>query len=104
MSLAAVTTMMPLAKAGLAPLVAGAGQAATKAAEVAKDFESVLVGQMLKESRQTLDKEDGGLFAGDKTDSLGALFDLYMGKHLAESGTIGVADSIARNLTTDRAK
>ena len=103
MSLAAITTMMPLAKAGLAPLVAGAGQAANKAAEVAKDFESVLVGQMLKESRQTLDK-DGGLFAGDKTDSLGALFDLYMGKHLAESGTIGVADSIARNLTTDRAK
>jgi peptidoglycan hydrolase FlgJ len=64
--------------------------------ELAQNFEATFLTQLLKEMRQSLEPES--LFAGDKGDIQGGLFDFFMGKHLADSGGIGFADSIVRQL------
>ena len=65
---------------------------------VAAEFESLMVSQVLKEMRQTL--EPGALFGGDTSDSYGGLFDLYLGKHLAEAGGFGISGMVKRYLET----
>ena len=68
-------------------------------AATAKDFEATFLSLLLKEMRQTLDTEGGGgLFAGDTGDVQGGLFDLYLGKHLADAGGVGFAPAIERQL------
>lgn len=67
---------------------------------VAADFESMIVSILLKEMRQTL--EPGALFGGDSSDSYGGIFDLYLGKHLAEAGGIGIAGMVKHYLETAR--
>lgn len=83
--------------------------ASTKADRLAaavKDFEATFLGMLLKEMRQTLDADGGGgLFAGDSGDVQGGLFDLFLGKHLADAGGVGIASALARNwryTTNDR--
>lgn len=92
-------------KAPVSPVAGALGPAANaagqKVKEVAGDFESLLLGELLKQSRAGLDKEDG-LFAGDKTDSYGALFDFFLGKHLAGAGGLGLADFLGQQLTANR--
>ena len=64
-----------------------------------KDFEATFLGLLLKEMRQTLDTDGGGgLFAGDAGDIQGGLFDLILGKHLADAGGVGFAAALSRNL------
>lgn len=87
---AAATT--PVVKTG--PMVKGAE--ATRVAEMAKEFEATLLSLLLKEMRQTLEPE--GLFPGDQGDVQGGLFDLYMGRHLAESGGVGLASALVRQM------
>ena len=65
-------------------------------ARVAADFEALFVSLVLKEMRQTL--EPGTLVGGDVGDSYGSLFDLYLGKHLAEAGGFGVAEMVRHGL------
>jgi flagellar protein FlgJ len=68
-----------------------------RAAErVAGDFESLFVSLVLKELRQTL--EPDSLFAGDPSDSLGSLFDMFLGQHITKAGGFGVADMVKRYL------
>ena len=70
-----------------------------RSAATAKDFEATFLSLLLKEMRQTLDTEGGGgLFAGDTGDVQGGLFDLYLGKHLADAGGVGFAPAIERQL------
>ncbi|MBA4065281.1 MAG: hypothetical protein C0501_16530 [Isosphaera sp.] len=73
------------------------GAADARRADTAKEFEAVFLSMLLKEMRQTLDP-DGGLFPGDTGDIQGGLFDLYLGRHLADSGGVGMAAAIARQL------
>ena len=61
--------------------------------EIASDFESLFISLLLKEMRQTL---DGGFFGGDGADVYGGIFDMTMGRHLAESKILGVGDMITR--------
>ncbi|HEY1188500.1 MAG TPA: rod-binding protein, partial [Gemmata sp.] len=42
--------------------------------------------------------EGGGLFPGDSGDVQGGLFDLYMGRHLAGAGGIGLAAALVRQM------
>jgi flagellar protein FlgJ len=63
---------------------------------VAADFEAMFVSLVLKEMRQTL--EPGSLFGMDAGDSFGGLFDLYLGKHLAQSGGFGVGEMVRQYL------
>jgi peptidoglycan hydrolase FlgJ len=59
----------------------------------AAEMETMFLSLLMKEMRQTLES-DGGLFAGDGGDVYGGLFDFYMGKHLADSGGVGLARSM----------
>ena len=61
--------------------------------QVAAEFESMFVSLVLKEMRQTLQEP---MFAGDAGDSLGGLFDMYVGKHLADNGGLGIGEMVKR--------
>jgi Rod binding domain-containing protein len=64
--------------------------------KAATGFESVFLGMLVKEMRQTLDS--GGFFGQDTGDVYGGMFDLYMGQHLAKSGGIGLASWLRQQL------
>jgi flagellar protein FlgJ len=64
---------------------------------MAKEFEATFLSMLLKEMRQTLEPE-GGLFPGDSGDVQGGLFDLYLGRHLAVSGGVGMAAALVRQI------
>lgn len=88
--------------AALLPTAGRAGATVPKAAEakvreMAKEFEATLLGMLLKEMRQTLD-EDGGFFPGDSGDVQGGLFDMFLSKHLADAGGIGLAAALVRQM------
>ena len=57
--------------------------------ELAAQFEGMFVSMLLKEMRSTL---ESGLFGGENSDTYGALFDMYLGQHLADSGALGIRD------------
>ncbi|GEM_PF-1657108 len=64
----------------------------TRDEKVLQQFESVMLSMMLKQMRSSASED--GLFPGDKSDTLGGMFDTYMGDHLAESGGLGLTDSL----------
>lgn len=86
--------MTPLST-GTDAKVKGAGEARLK--EMATEFESTFLSMLLKEMRQTLEP-DGGLFPGDTGDVQGGLFDLYLGRHLADAGGVGMAAALLRQM------
>ncbi|WP_417849018.1 rod-binding protein [Thalassoglobus sp.] len=60
--------------------------------KVGREMESLFVSVLLKEMRQA--GGEGGLFPGDNSDTLGGMFDMFLGQHIAESGGIGLAASL----------
>ena len=60
----------------------------------------MMMSMLLKEMRQTL--EPGALFGGDSSDSFGGIFDLYLGKHVAEAGGLGIAGMVKHYLENAR--
>lgn len=79
-----------LSLAGPPPAPLASQAAATDArqrAELAAQFEGMFVSMLLKEMRATL---EGGLFGGEQSDTYGALFDIHLGQHLADSGALGI--------------
>lgn len=88
------------AAAHLGGLDASVRQAAgaARAADAAKEFEANFLGLLLKQMRETLEP-DAGLFPGDTADVQGGLFDLYLGKHLADAGGVGMAAALARQMS-----
>ena len=60
--------------------------------DVAQEMEGLFTTLLLKQMRQAGGEE--GLFAGESSDTLGGMFDLYLGQHIAESGGLGLAASI----------
>lgn len=67
-----------------------------RAAETAKEFEATILAMLLKDMRQSLDPDT--LFPGDTSDIQGGLFDMYMSRHLADSGGTGLAAIVARQI------
>ena len=61
---------------------------------VASEFESIFLSLMLKEMRNTLDSEEGGLFGKEGSDTFGGMFDLFMGQHLAKAQPLGIGDAV----------
>ncbi len=51
-------------------------------------FEGLFMSMMIKQLRETGSGE--GLFPGDKSDTYGGMFDMFMGDHLAESSDSGL--------------
>jgi Rod binding domain-containing protein len=68
--------------------------------KMASEFESMLLTQLLKDMRQTL--EGDSLFGDDPGDVQGGLFDYFMGKHLADNGGIGLAAALIRQMPTEK--
>ena len=90
----ATTVSTPLAgKPGAT--VKGVG---AKEKEMATEMEATFLAMLLKEMRQTLDEKEGGLFPGDSGDIHGGLFDLYLSRHLADAGGIGIAAALLRQM------
>ena len=87
------TTMLPLSSLTelKASSLAKEGQNLDGAAA---EFESVFMSLLLKEMRNTLDKDDGGLFGSEGSDTFGGMFDMFMGQHLAKAQPLGIADAI----------
>lgn len=75
---------------------------ARRVADTARELEATFLSLLLKEMRQTFEP-DGGLFPGDTGDVQGGLFDLYLGKHLADRGGFGMAAALDRQLRTPHA-
>ncbi len=65
-------------------------------AVLGQQFESLFLTQIIKEMRQTL--EPDGLFGKDGGDVMGGLFDLHLGKHLAQAGGLGIGAMLQRQL------
>ena len=59
------------------------------AREMAQKIESVFVAMLMKQMRQSVSEE--GLFPGDKSDTFGGMFDMYMGDHIAGQKGIGLS-------------
>ena len=60
--------------------------------ETSTEFESMFLSMLVKELRESV---EGGFFGDEKSDSLGAIFDMYMGRHLAESQPLGIGDAVS---------
>lgn len=76
-----------------------ADKAVARVKDMAGEMEATFLSMLLKEMRQTLDEgEGGGLFPGDTGDVQGGLFDLYLGRHLAGAGGIGLAAALVRQM------
>jgi len=63
-------------------------QAAAEAAEPAKEFEAVMLSILLSNMRKSSFGE--GLFPGDKSDTMGGLFDMMVSGQLADTGGLGL--------------
>ncbi|MBN9517525.1 hypothetical protein J0H58_03250, partial [bacterium] len=78
-------TVRPAPAGGTGATVQGGRE--TKVRETAREFEATFLAMVLKEMRQSLEE---GLFPGDSGDVHGGLFDLYLGRHLADGGGVGL--------------
>jgi flagellar protein FlgJ len=74
------------------------GAADARLRDMAKELEATFLSLLMKEMRQTLDQDGGGLFPGDSGDVQGGLFDMYMGRHLADAGGVGMAAALIRQV------
>ena len=62
------------------------------ASGVGSDFEAVFVSLMLKQMRTSMSED--GLFGSESSDTYGGIFDLYVGKHVAESSPLGISQMV----------
>jgi peptidoglycan hydrolase FlgJ len=96
-NLSSVTGMMPLSTefAVLENAVNDKSKEAMK--EAAQGFESIFYSLILKEMRQSVSiDKDGGLFAGETSDTFGGMFDLFLGQHFASSSPLGIGQMLAQ--------
>lgn len=71
--------------------------------EASRDLEATFLSLLIKQMRATLDPEEG-LFPGDPGDVQGGLFDLFMSKHLADGGGLGLAEYVEAMMSLPNAK
>ncbi len=64
--------------------------------KLAADFESVFVSLLVSNMRKSSFGE--GLFPGDKSDTLGGLFDMMISGQIAKTGGIGLQDLVRNNI------
>ena len=60
--------------------------------QVGAAFESLFMTMILKQMRESM--SEGGLFEGEGSDTLGGLFDMYMGEHIGQSSGLGIAHMV----------
>ncbi len=57
--------------------------------EIAQQFEAMFYSLLLKTMRNSM--TENGLFGKESSDTLGGMFDMFMGQHLASSQSLGIA-------------
>ncbi|OYP35229.1 rod-binding protein [Rhodopirellula sp. MGV] len=94
-------TPMPAGASAISSGSIGNGFAASaqNMEQVGNEFESVFVSMLLKEMRNSLDE---GFFGGESSDSFGGMFDMFIGKHLAESNAIGIGQMLAEQYASQQ--
>jgi Rod binding domain-containing protein len=73
------------------------GIAEHKKEQVAKDFESILLGKLLDEMKSSIG--DWGLEESAASEQIQGIFWLYLSRHLAENGGLGMWKDIYQSLT-----
>lgn len=79
--------------AGLADLTGPDGKIAGKGAEAAREFEAYMVTMLARELRSSV-----SIFSEGAVGTFGDLFDQEIGRRVAETGGLGLQDSILRSL------
>jgi len=64
---------------------------------VARGFESMFFSLLAKGMRETLEPDT--LFGGDQGDVFGGMFDQFLGEHLAQGGSLGIAAMVRKQLS-----
>lgn len=85
------------ADAPLDRLLATRPRDAKEALRAAHDFESILLHRLLEEMRRTIPK--AGLIDSGTSDQIDGLFWMYLAKHMADQGGIGLWKSLADQMT-----
>ncbi len=65
--------------------------------EVAKQLEGVFISMLLKQLRESLDE---GMFGSEKSDTLGAMFDMHLGDHIAKNSNLGIRQVVLSQLSS----
>ncbi len=86
-----------LIQGGIPGNLTAAAQDPDSAAAVSTEFESVFLAMLLKTMRTTVSED--GMFAGDRSDTFGSMFDLFMSQHLAGSDSLGIGQLLEQSLT-----
>jgi Rod binding domain-containing protein len=74
----------------------GAAGAASREAFVARQFEALILTTLISQMRQA--SSEDGLFPGDRSDTFGGMFDQFLADHIAQSGGLGLAESLGGTL------
>jgi flagellar protein FlgJ len=85
-----------LSQVGLRTTVEASSSRSTR--DASREMEATFLSLLIKQMRETLDPEEG-LFPGDRGDVQGGLFDLFISKHLADAGGIGLTEYVESHLT-----
>jgi murein DD-endopeptidase MepM/ murein hydrolase activator NlpD len=92
-------TMAALAGDGAAPVAAPISAAArARVKQLAQEFESLLMGQMLKEMRKSMLSEDEDQEPGFGAANMTEMMDTALGEALSRAGGFGLADVMLRGL------
>ncbi len=67
------------------------------ARQTGQEFEAVFFSLLLKSMRTSM--TENGLFSEEGSDTYGGLFDLYMGRQLAASSSLGIGQMLESYLT-----
>lgn len=94
----ATTFSPPLAARPGATVKSAADAKGAKLREAAREMEATFLSMLIKQMRETLEPDGGGLFPGDTGDVQGGLFDLFLSKHLADAGGVGMAAALLRQM------
>jgi flagellar protein FlgJ len=87
-----MSSIQPLLPQTTLPPQAASPDAQTAAVELEGLFVSLLLEQM----RQSVGGE--GMFPGDQSDIYGGMFDMYLGRQLADNGALGIGQMVSRYL------
>lgn len=80
---------LPMPAANMASFSSPTAEFRTQQKEkAAEEFEAVFISMMLKTMRQSMSEE---MFAGDKSDTFGGMFDQFLGQHMAAQGGVGMS-------------
>lgn len=88
---------LPPAAVNAATALSGAVANSPSAETAGREFESIFWSMLIKTMRTSVSGE--GLFAGDKSDTFGGMFDLFMSQHLADANSLGIANLVQPDST-----